>query len=242
MKKRPPGDGGADPRASWNWLYASGSVMALLYIIMVVVPLVLIFTTPQPPATGGAAILGYIASHKAIYMTELICFVGLSVPALGVFLAVSVSLRDAHRSLAALGGLIGIASEVVALSLGSSPQSLSGSLVYLSDQYGAAATDVQRASLAGAAEGFLASANAVSSAGILTALGILALSVCMLRGTWSRAVAVLGIVTGLAGVVCEALRPRIGPVYGIYGLLLPAWFLCVGIRLYRMGFAPASRR
>jgi hypothetical protein len=225
-----------DPNMAWGSLYAAGSILAVLYVVMILVPLVLIFTAPQPPASGGVAILTYIAEHKAVYLAELICFVGLSVPALGVFLAVSISLKDTNKSWALLGGLIGIASEVVALSLGSSPQSLSGGLVYLSDQYISTIVDSQRLALATAAEGFLAGANAVSSAGILTAAAILVLSLCMMRGVYHRGVAILGIAAGVIGIVSEAFRPQLGSVYGIYGLLLPAWFITVGLRLYKMGF------
>lgn len=227
------------PDPSWRPLYAMGSVLALLYVIMIIVPLVLVFAVPQPPASGGAAVLDYIALHRAVYLVELVCFVGLSVPALGVFLALSVSLKDLNKSLAALGGLIGIASEILALALGSSPQSLSGGLVYLSDQYVTSATAAQRLALATAAEGFLATANAVSSAGILTALGILLLSLVMLQGIFHRGVAFLGIVAGAVGIIFEAFRPLIGALYGLYGLLLPAWFIAVGLKLFKIGFRPS---
>ncbi len=227
---------------SWTSLYAIGSLLALVFVIMVVIPLVLLFTVPQPPAQGGAAVLNYIATHKAIYYIELICFVGLTVPALGVFLAVAVSLKDTHKSLAALGGLIGIVSEVVALALGSSPQSLSGGLIYLSDQYVATSGEAQRSVLSAAAESFLADANAVSSAGILTALGIFLLSLCMFRGGYRRWVAVLGTATGALGMVFEALRPQVGALYGLYGTLLPVWFVAVGLRLFQLGFRQASNR
>jgi hypothetical protein len=236
MKRRAAKQNQVTPDASWSWLYAAGSVLSLLYVAMIAVPLVLIFTTPQPPALGGSAVLNYIASNKAVYVVELICFVGLSVPAIGVFLAVTISLNNTNKSLALLGGLVGIVSEIVALALGSSPQSLSGGLVYLSDLYMRTTIDAQRVALATAAEGFVASANAVSSAGILTAMGILVLSLCMLRGVYHRGVAILGIVAGLIGIAFEALRPQIGALYGIYGLLLPAWFIFVGIRLFKIGF------
>ncbi len=227
---------------SWTSLYAIGSVLALVYVVMILVPLALIFSTPQPPAQGGTAILNYIASHKAIYYAELICFVGLSVPALGVFLAVSVSLKDVNRNLAALGGLVGIVSEIVALALASSPQSLSAGLIYLSDQYVATTVESQRAALSVAAEGFLANANAVSSAGILTALGILLLSLGMMRGAYRRRVAVLGIVTGVLGMVFEALRLQVGMLYIVYGILLPVWFAAVGVQLFRLGFPERRER
>ena len=43
------------PDPSWKPLYAVGSAAALLYVVMIIVPLVLVFTVPQPPGSGGAA-------------------------------------------------------------------------------------------------------------------------------------------------------------------------------------------
>lgn len=231
------GDVHAD--TSWRPLYAIGGWLALAYVIMVATALVLVFAVPMPPAVGGGAVLDYIASHKGVYLAELICFVGLSVPALGVFLAVAIALKDLNKSLATIGGMVAIVSEVLALALGSSPQSLSWGLVYLSDQYVASSVASQRLALATAAEGFLANANAVSPVGVLTALGILLLSVCMLRGVYHPGVAWLGIVTGGLGTLFEALRPQLGIAYAIYGLLLPAWFVAVGLTLLGLG-RPAS--
>jgi hypothetical protein len=236
------GEIGFRPDPSWRPLYAAGSASALLYIVMIGVPLVLVFAAPQPPGSGGTAVLQYIASHKAIYMAELVCFVGLSIPALVVFLALSVSLKEMNKSLAAVGALFGIVSEALALALNSSPPSLNGQLVYLSDQYAAAATDAQRLALSSAAEGFIAGANAVASAGILTALGILLLSLAMRKGFFRKGVAFLGVATGVVGMVFEALRPMIGFAYSLYGLLLLAWFVMVGWELFRMTRGPAVIR
>lgn len=124
--------------------------------------------------------------------------------------------------------MIGGTSEVVALAYNSSTPSLNGSLVYLSDHYMAATIDAQRVVLATAAEGLMATSNAVNTAGILTALRILIVSLVMLRGVFPRTVACLGIVTGTVGIVSEALREVIGPGYYAYGLLLPIWFAAVG--------------
>ena len=225
-------ENGNSPDPSWRALYAVGSAAALLYVVMIVVPLVLVFTSPQPPTSGGEAVLQYIMSHGIIYMIELVCFVGLSVPALVVFLALSVSLKELNKSLAAVGALFGIVSEVLALALNSSPPSLNGELVYLSGQYAAAATDAQRQALSTAAEGFVAGANAVASAGIMTALGILLLSVVMLKGVFGKGAAYIGIATGIIGIVSEALRPLIGFAYSLYGLLLLVWFIMVGGKLF----------
>ena len=88
-----------------------------------------------------------------------------------------------RQSTAVLGGLLGVASEIIALSLGSSPQSLHGGLVVLSGSYVAAGTDAERAGLVSAADALIAATNTVSWAGILTAAAILVLS----ADSWAEA-------------------------------------------------------
>lgn len=225
------------PDLSWRGLYAAGALAALVYVVMVVVPVVLVFTAPLPPTTGDG-VLEYIAENRLVYLTELVSFVGLGVPALVVFAAVAVALAGVNKSVAAIGGLFGVASEIMALALGSSPQSLHGGLVVLSDAYVNATTDAERASLVSAAEALIAATNAVSWVGILTAAGILILSLVMWQGVFSRTLAVLGVITGALGIVFEALRPMVGSAYAIYGLLLPIWFVLVGLQLFRISREP----
>ena len=227
------GDAGGSSIASWKFLYGAGAVSAFAYVLLILIPLVLLVVQPQAPLRGGAAILEYIAAHKAIYLAELICFVGLSLPAIVVFLALGAALWRRDRSLALIGAVIGVGSELIALALGSSPPSLNGGLVLLSAQY-QAASEVLRPSLAAAAEALAAYANAVSAAGMLTALGILILSIPMARGGFPKWVGVLGIVTGALGIAFEALRDYIGAAYGLYGILLPLWFVLSGVGLGRL--------
>lgn len=225
-------EGGVDP--SWKTFYRIGGISAALYILLILVPIVLVILVPQPPQTGGAAVLEYIASNKLVYMVELIAFVGLSLPAIVVFMALYLALKGVDKSYAALGALTGITSEILALAINSSPPSLNGSLVYLSDQYTAANSPAQQTALAAAAESFISLSNAVNVIGILTAAAILIFSLVMLKGVFSKAVAYLGIATGAIGMISEALRDIIGPGYFVYGLLLPAWFFAAGWKLYRL--------
>jgi len=224
----------AGPDPSWGHLYKAGGVSAMLFVLLVLIPVVLVFAAPVPPV-DGRALLPYIAAHKVVYLTELVCFVGLSVPALVVFSTVAVALKGANKSVAAIGGLFGVVSEVIALALGSSPQSLHGGLVVLSNSYTTAQTGAEKAGLISAAEALIAATNAVSWAGILTASGILLLSAVMRRGYFGLALAVFGVLTGATGIVSEVLRPMIGPAYLIYGLMLPIWFALVGWKLLRFG-------
>lgn len=223
-------------RSSWRPLYRAGAWSALVYVVLVLVPVVLVLAAPTPP-TSGAAVLEYVDAHRLVYLVELVCFVGLSVPALVVFCALGVGLAHADRSRALIGALLGVVSEAVALALGSSPQSLHGGIVVLSTVYRGAGS-AERTQLAAAADALIAATNAVSWAGILTAAAILLLSVVLRRAPAPTWVAVLGIVTGAVGIVSEALRPLIGPAYLLYGLLLPLWFALVGWQL--RGFARAD--
>ncbi len=99
----------------------------------------------------------------------------------------------------------------------------------------AATTAAQRAAEATAAEGLIAVSNAVNEAGILTALGILILSLVMLKGLFPKSVTYLGIVTGALGIMSETLRLILGPGYIVYGVLLMIWFITIGWKLYRLG-------
>jgi hypothetical protein len=226
--------GSRRPDRTWGPLYRAGGWSALVYVLLVVAPVVLVLVAPVPP-TQGAALLEFIAAHRVVYLTELVCFVGLAVPALVVFTAAAVALKDANKSIAAIGGLFGIASEVIALALGSSPQSLHGGLVVLSNAYRDAGGDPERASLTSAADALIAATNAVSWAGVLTAAAILLLSSIMRTvAFFGPVVGNLGMLAGAVGILSEALRPMIGAGYLVYGLLLPVWFAMVGWKLLHL--------
>jgi len=225
------------PDLSWQPLYRLGGIAAGVYVVMVLVPVSLVFSAPVPP-TEGRALLEYIAANRVVYLVQLVCFVGLAVPALVVFDAAAVALAGVRKGVALIGGLFGAASEVVALAVGSSPQSLHGGLILLADAYQVAGSDAERAGLVSAANALIATANAMPWAGVLTAAAILTLSLIMARSTFGRALAVVGAVIGVLGMASEALRAMIGPAYLLYGLLLPFWFGWIGWRLLRLPANP----
>jgi hypothetical protein len=187
----------------------------------------------SPLSADGATTLQYIASHKPLYIIEQVLWLAPSVFGAVVFLALFQALKHLNKSYAALGALAGFVSWVLGLAIpitgGGAPV-----LVYLSDQYMTATTAAQHTAFATAAEVFIAQNKTTSASGILAPVGILILSLVMLRGVFPKSVAYLGIVTGALGIVSEALRPMVGPGYFVYGLLLPAWFLVVGWKLYRL--------
>lgn len=231
--RRSPAETEASPDPSWRGLYHAGGISAILFVVPILVAIVLIVVAPPPLNADGATTLQYVASHKVLYIIEQILWLAPSAFALVVFLALYQALKRLNKSYAALGALAGIVSWALTLAI---PTTGGGApiLVYLSDQYMAAATAAQHTAFATAAEVFIAENNITSAVGILTPVGLLILSLVMLKGVFPKGIAYLGIVTGALGIVSEAIRPILGPGYSVYGLLLPIWFLAVGWKLYRL--------
>jgi hypothetical protein len=223
----------AGPDPSWGALYRAGGASALLATLIYVAALIVNFTVPTAPTEGGAAILDYIAAHRSVYLLEQVLWLAPSVPLMIVFLALAVALKGLSKSYAAIGGVLGIASWALTLVY---PATGGGApaLVYLSDRYAAATDAAQRATFSAAAEAFIAQNVIPTAVGILEPVGILIVSLIMLRGIFRRGLAWFGIVTGTLGIASEALRPLLGPAYIVYGLLLFAWFIAIGWALYRL--------
>lgn len=231
---RSPRETVSTPDHSWRGLYRAGGVCALLAGILYIVALVLDFIMPPAPTAGGAATLQYIASNRSLYILGQTLWLAPSVLLMVVFLALPVALKQLNKSYAAIGALIGTASWALTLAW---PTTGGGghALVYLSDQFIAATSAAQRAAFAAAAEGFIAQNTIPTIIGILEPIGILILSLLMLKGVFHKSVAYFGVVTGALGIVSETLRPILGVGYALYGVLLIAWFLVIGWNLFRLG-------
>lgn len=223
---------GADPQ--WRELYRIGGVSAWVFVAMVVVAIVLVVATPLAPNQGGAATLDFIAAHRVTYILEQQLWLVPGAFAMVTYLALYPALKDVNRSLAALGSAVGGVAWALTLAL---PTTTTGApaLVYLSDQYAATTDPVARAGLATAAEALIAQNRTTVAIGPLTTIALLITSVVMLGGVFPRAVAYLGIITGLLGIAAEALRMIFEGFYVVYGVLLPIWMAAVGWNLYRLG-------
>jgi hypothetical protein len=98
----------------------------------------------------------------------------------------------------------------------------------------ATANPARRAAFATAAETLIAQNRTTMVAGPLTTVGLLIVSIVMLKGVFPKAVAYLGVATGVLGISAEALRMVFEGFYSIYGVLLPIWMGAVGWNLYRL--------
>lgn len=221
------------PKApAWGPLFRIAGIAGILFVISGLLALALYALDP-PPVSGGEATLQFIAGHKASYIAQQLLWLVPSLFGLVVFVALLIALLPTTPSLAVLGFTVGAASWTALLAV---PVTSEGtlSLVYLSDQYTAASDAAARSALAAAAEAFVAENNTVWLAGALTPLGILLISLPMIRGPLPRWAGWLGIVTGALGLFSEALRFAAPTLYAAYGPLLWAWFAVVGVSLLRL--------
>ena len=217
---------------TWRRLYFWAGLSSMLFVVLLVLALVLDFAAP-PPVHGGAATLEFIARNKGIYIAEQLLWMVPNILPVLVFVALFLALAPLDKSLALLATVIGALSWALILAV---PVTSRGSLVlvYLSDRYTGEADDAARLRYSTAAEAIVAENNTPAVVGILSALGILLISVVMLKGVLPRTLAWLGIATGGLGVVAEALRHAVPEFYWGYGVLMWVWFVAVGVALIRL--------
>jgi len=231
------------PDPSWRSLYIAGGISGVLIGILLVLAIVLLSITPQAPSSGGVATLRYIASNRLLYIVgQVIGFAPVFLEIV-VFLALLMALKGFNKSATAIGSVLAIISQAIVLASVNF-----GGLVSLSDNYMAAATDAQRAVFANAAEWAIAYNNSVSASGIdaimtSCAIGVLILSLVMLKGVFHKAIAILGITTGILGIISAfgifisplPVTPQLGIGYTLYAFFLTIWFVAVGFKLYKLG-------
>jgi hypothetical protein len=217
---------------TWRLLYFVAGIGSIVFVLLLISALVVDFIAP-PPVGGGVETLEFIAANKVPYVLEQVLWILPNVLAVLVFVALFIALRSVNKSLALIGALLGAVSWAMFLAI---PVTSRGSLtlVYLSDQYMAAAAS-ERDRFAIAAEAIVAENNTPAIVAVLSAAGILLISFVMTRGVVPRAVGWLGVATGALGMLSEALRYAAPFFYWGYGILLWVWFIAVGISLILLG-------
>lgn len=224
----------ADVEGSWRPLYRAGAVAAGCAVALYAAALVAYAATTAPPTSGGAAMLEYVDAHRTGYIVRQLLWLTPSLFFMVVFLALAVAIRQQSKSFAPVAGLVAVTSWAVSLAW---PTTGDGSLtmVVLSDKYAATTTPADRASYVAGAEVLSALNDVPAVIGVLQTLGILLVALLMLRGVFAKALAWLGVVTGVVGTISEILRPILGWAYAAYGVLLFVWVAWVGLALWHLG-------
>ncbi|MBM7503522.1 DUF4386 family protein [Agromyces aurantiacus] len=228
--------------ASWNPLYRTAGVAGLLFVLCGITALT-IYAVAPPPISGGEATLRFIAEHTVSYIVLQVLWLVPALFGLVVFVGLFVALFTSSPVMSVLGLTVGGASFIALLAVPVTSQGTL-SLVFLSDRF-TAASPAEQATFSAAAEALVAENNTPSIAGVVTPLGILLISLAMVRGGLPHWVGWLGVVTGALGLAGEALRFAMPAIYAVYGPLLWAWFAIVGVVLLRLParrIAPPQRR
>jgi Domain of unknown function (DUF4386) len=222
----------ATGKPTWRTLYFVAGIGSIVFVLLLISALVVDFIAP-PPVHGGAETLEFIAVNKVPYVLEQVLWILPNVLAVLVFVALFIALSPVNKSLALIGALLGALSWAMFLAI---PVTSRGSLtlVYLSDQYMAAAVS-ERDRFAIAAEAIVAENNTPAIVAVLSAAGILLISLVMIRSVMPRAIGWLGVATGALGMLSEVLRHAAPFFYWGYGILLWAWFIAIGIALILLG-------
>ena len=221
-------------------LYRAGAVSAAVALFLYVVAFVVVAFSAQAPDSGGAATLDYVAAHRTVYLIRQVLWETPSLFLMVVVLALAVALRRHGPSMAAVAGTIAVSSWALSFAW---PTTGDGSLatVLLSDRYAAATSASERAALVSGAD-LLDVLNDMPVIGVLQTLGVLLISLLMLRSTFGKGLARLGTATGAIGIVSEALRPWLGWAYSLYGLLLFVWLGWVAVALWQLAATTSASR
>jgi hypothetical protein len=217
----------------WSPLYRAGAVSAAAAVLLYVGAFVIVAVSEQPPDSGGAAMLGYVDTHRSVYILRQVLWQAPALFMMVVVLALTVALRRHGQSLASLAGMIGVSSWALTFAW---PTTGDGSLamVVLSDRFADASTAAERASSIAGADVLRALNDVPAVIGVLQTLGVFLIALLMLRGTFGKGLAWLGVATGAVGMVSEVLRPVLGWAYAGYGLLLFVWVAWVAVALWRL--------
>jgi hypothetical protein len=205
-------------------LGSSYLVITALYVLVGAVP------------SGGEAWLEYLAAHTAVWWAIL----GLSVLTDFLFLPVTwslyLALKSANSNATLLGAGLLVSFAVLDLAV-TWPNY--ASLISFSGDYAAATTDAQRAASVAATSyplAVLTSGLFAVYAILVPSLGILVVSLVMLRGVFGKSIAYLGVLTGVLGIVSV-----VGPFFLkaldatviVTSVLTTLWVLLVGYRMLR---------
>ena len=219
--------------ARWGWLYKIGGAAALFSVAIIPIQLIIFIVWGQPETALGWFNL-FRDNKLAGLLAFEILFVVNAVVGIATTLALYVALRRVNESLMVIATVVGLLEAVAFIVARPALE-----MLYLSNQYAAATTDAQSATLLAAGEAMLATFHGTAfHVGInLFSLYYLIVSIVMLRSN------IFGSVTAYTGIVAAILNWGLYVPGGI-GLFLftlsvipflAIWLVLVGRRLFLLG-------
>ncbi len=222
-------------------LYRAAGVCAVLLAMLYVVITALYVTAGLVPAELEAK-LTYLVANEPAWWVIVWLSVFTDLLYVPVAAALYLALASFNRNAMQVGA--GLLVLFVILDLAITWPNYAA-LISIGGQYVAAAADAERAAIVATA-GY---PNAILDSSLLglyiiliPGLGALVIGLVMLRSTFGRLAAWLGVVTGVAGIVA-VLGPLMSEPFGAIAILAAVltliWFFVVGLRLLRLA-SPGS--
>lgn len=219
---------------AWKLLYKVGGVAALAEIAIIVIQAPIFILYPQPTTVMGH--FTQFQSNKLLGLLDLdlMLILGEAFSVL-ILLALYAALRRASPSLMTIALTLGLGG--IALFFAVNP---TFSMLYLSDQYAAAATEAQRAAFLAAGEALWANYNGTAFGlfFVLSGVAYVIIAAVMLRsGVFSKTTAYVGILMGVMMLVPPL--PTVGTIGLVlsYIVIVPSaiWDILIARRLFRLG-------
>ena len=233
----------ADP--IWKSLYKVGGAGVLIALVFYLSQIIIIlFGEPYPATTEDWFNLFIRSKLLGLFYLNALDMASITLFCL-MFLALCVALKRGNESAMAIAGLLASIGTAVFIA----SRSVTFSMIPLSDQYAAAATDVQRAQilLIGDAFGVQIQATPRTTGFLLMSVAVLIISGTMLRSQFfNKATAVVGILSSIlvfALHISVIIAPAIAdPLMGVGMILWVIWLVLVGLRLIQLGKAASQRQ
>jgi hypothetical protein len=214
----------------WNWLYKVGGAAALVTAVFIPIQIIVFIVSPPPVTVIGWFTLFHDNRLFGLIDMDLL-LVANNVLLVPIFLALYVALRRAGESVMAIATALGFAG--LALYIASNTVF---SMLSLSDQYAAAATDAQRSLFLAAGQAMLAIYNgtAFHVSYVIGSVAMIIISVVMLRSN------IFGKVTAYLGILANAIAlglyaPTIGLYISVFSVLfLEIWYILLARRLFQL--------
>jgi hypothetical protein len=226
---------------SWKGLYVAGGLASIVFVAVILAAVVAYFIWPYTPGfTSAEHIFGTLQDNRIAGLMSLdllmVVAVLVSVP---IELALYVALKQVDRSYALIALVLVLLS--VVLCLQSRPIA---EVVYVSDQYAAATTELARSQYLAAGEALLAHFNGTAWMlyTVLTGFSGVIFSLLMFRShVFGKLTGYTGIVLSIAGigVFIPAIGIPLSLLATVGGVL---WYVMIGrelLLMVRSGQAPS---
>jgi hypothetical protein len=231
METKQPSDESSD--RSWRPLYRVAGGTALLSVVFFPIQIIVFLLNPPPSTVLGWFALFQKSPLIGLIDLDLLLMVDQALAML-MFLGLYIALRRANESLMAIGTLLALASTV--LFVASNP---AFAMLSLSNQYAAAAAELQRTVLAAAGQTALAiwQGSAFQFSYVAGSIASIIISGVMLSSRiFGKATAYFGIVAN--AVALGLYVPTIGTYISIFSVVfLWIWYILIARRLFQLAKA-----